>query len=139
MRVNTSARQHHIGVLYSNMCVLVSCVLVSCVWLFATLWIVAHRAPLSMGFSRQKYCCHSLLQGIFHTQASNPVLLHCRQILYHLSHQGSPNYYWETRKKNERKVQALFENERFFIWILKIQIFKSRFEIENISGPPKNY
>ena len=25
------------------------------VWLFATLWIIAHRAPLSMGFSRQKY------------------------------------------------------------------------------------
>jgi len=24
------------------------------------------------------------------TQKSNPVLAHCRQILYHLSHQGSP-------------------------------------------------
>ena len=24
-------------------------------WLFATLWIVAHQAPLSMGFSRQEY------------------------------------------------------------------------------------
>ena len=32
----------------------------------------------------------SLLQGIFPTQGSNPGLLHCRQILYHLSHQGSP-------------------------------------------------
>ena len=31
-----------------------------------------------------------LLQGIFLTQASNPGLLHCREILYHLSHQGSP-------------------------------------------------
>ena len=36
--------------------------------------------------------CHSLLQGIFPTQGSNPDLLHCRQILYHLSHQGSPKY-----------------------------------------------
>ena len=27
----------------------------SCVWLFATLWAVAHQAPLSMGFSRQEY------------------------------------------------------------------------------------
>ena len=35
-------------------------------------------------------CCHSLLQGIFLTQGWNPGLLHCRQILYHLSHQGSP-------------------------------------------------
>ena len=34
--------------------------------------------------------CHTLLQGIFSTQGSNPGLLHCRQILYHLSHQGSP-------------------------------------------------
>ena len=34
--------------------------------------------------------CHSLLQGIFPTQGSNLGLLHCRQILYFLSHQGSP-------------------------------------------------
>ena len=34
--------------------------------------------------------CHSLLQGIFLTQGSNPSLLHSRWILYHLSHQGSP-------------------------------------------------
>ena len=33
---------------------------------------------------------HSLLQGFFLTQGSNLGLLHCRQILYHLSHQGSP-------------------------------------------------
>ena len=32
---------------------------------------------------------HSLLQGIFLTQGWNPGLLHCRQVLYHLSHQGS--------------------------------------------------
>ena len=32
----------------------------------------------------------SLLQGIFPTQGSNPGLLHCRWILYQLSHKGSP-------------------------------------------------
>ena len=32
---------------------------------------------------------HFLLQGIFPTQGSNLGLPHCRQILYHLSHQGS--------------------------------------------------
>ena len=32
----------------------------------------------------------SLLQGIFPTQESNPGLLHCRWILYHLNHQRSP-------------------------------------------------
>ena len=40
-----------------------------------TLWIVAHQAPLSMGFSRQEYC-HFLLQEIFPTQGSNLHLLH---------------------------------------------------------------
>ena len=43
-----------LGRLYVCVCV---CVCVwsrfSCVWLFATLWTVAHQAPLSMGFSRQ--------------------------------------------------------------------------------------
>ena len=39
---------------------------------------------------------HSLLQGIFPTQGSNPSLLHCRQILYQLSHQRSPRILeWE--------------------------------------------
>ena len=33
---------------------------------------------------------YALLQGIFPTQESNPGLPHYRQILYHLSHQGSP-------------------------------------------------
>ena len=32
----------------------------------------------------------SLLQGIFPTQGSNPGLLHCRWILYQLSHKESP-------------------------------------------------
>ena len=32
----------------------------------------------------------SLLQGIFPIQGSNPGLPHCKWILYHLSHQGSP-------------------------------------------------
>ena len=36
---------------------------------------------------------HSLLQGLFPTQGSNPGLLNCRQILYHLRHQGSPVVY----------------------------------------------
>ena len=34
----------------------------------------------------------SLLQGIFPTQESNQGLLHCRQILYQLSYQGSPSH-----------------------------------------------
>ena len=34
--------------------------------------------------------CHSLLQGIVLTQGVNPGFLNCRQIVYRLSHQGSP-------------------------------------------------
>ena len=34
--------------------------------------------------------CHALLQGIFPSHGSNLGLLHCGQILYQLSHQGSP-------------------------------------------------
>ena len=45
----------------------------SCVWLFATTWIVAQQAPLSMGFPRKNTGagCRFLLQGIFMTQESN--------------------------------------------------------------------
>ena len=44
-----------------------------------------------MEFSRQEYW-NGLpfpFQGIFPTQGSNPGLLHCRQALYGLNHQGS--------------------------------------------------
>ena len=34
--------------------------------------------------------CHFFLQRIFPTQGSNLSLLHCRQILYQLSYEGSP-------------------------------------------------
>ena len=69
--------------------------MLSRVRLFATPWTVASQAPLSMGILPGKNIglgCHGLIQGIFPTQGSNPGLPHCRQILYRLSHQGSPTY-----------------------------------------------
>ena len=36
----------------------------------------------------------SLFQKFFLTQESNRSLLHCRQILYQLSYQGSPGMRW---------------------------------------------
>ena len=42
--------------------------------------------------------CHFFLQGIFSTQGRNLGLQHCGQILYHLSHQGSPLYPKSTLK-----------------------------------------
>ena len=34
--------------------------------------------------------CHALFQGLFLTQGLNPCAPHCKWILYHLNHQGSP-------------------------------------------------
>ena len=55
---------------------------------------------------------HSLLQGIFLTQGSNPGLPHCRRILYRPSHQGSPG---EERKMITNRgpphmIHALFND-----------------------------
>ena len=50
------------------------------------------QAPLSMEFSKQEYWSGEPLplQVIFQTQGSNLGFLHYMQILYHLSHEGSP-------------------------------------------------
>ena len=63
-----------------------------------TLWDSVDCRPLdscpwdSPGKNTGVVGCHSLLQGIFPTQGSNLGLPHCKQILYHPSHQGSPSY-----------------------------------------------
>ena len=53
----------------------------------------SRQAPLSMGILWARileWAAISSSRGIFPTQGLNPVLPHCRQILYGLSHQGSP-------------------------------------------------
>ena len=54
-------------------------------------WTVACQALLSMGFPRQEFWSGLpfLFQQIFQIQGSNLGLLHCRRILYQLSHQRS--------------------------------------------------
>ena len=63
----------------------------------------------------------SFLQGIFPTQRSNPGLLHCRQILYQLSHKGSPRILeWvaypfssgSSQTRNQTRVSCIAD--RFF-------------------------
>ena len=63
--------------------------LLSHVRLFATSWTIWNSPWNSPGQNTGVGRC-SLLQGIFPTQGSNRGLPHCRQILYQLSHQGSP-------------------------------------------------
>ena len=60
--------------------------------LLATPWTVAHQAPYPWDSPGKNTGAGSLslLQGNFPTQDSNQGLLHCRQILYRLSYQGSP-------------------------------------------------
>ena len=87
------------------------------VWLFATLWTVAHQAPLSMGFSRQEYWVgyHFLLQGIFLNQGLNPRLLHWQAGSSPLRHLGRErckdtlvperNFCLEVTWRTERKLE----------------------------------
>ena len=53
-----------------------------------TPWTVAHHTPLSMGFSRQEYWSELPFPspGYLPDPGIEPSLLHCRQILYQLSH-----------------------------------------------------
>ena len=83
----------------------------SCVRLFATPWTVAQQAPLSMEFSRQEYW--SGLPFLSPKDLSkprlNPVLPHCRQILYHLSHQES---------KSQRSKFLIYSKDDFLKMVL---------------------
>ena len=45
---------------------------------------------------------HFLLHRIFPTQEPNPGLLHCRQILYRLSYEGSPNQVYNLKQKKHQ-------------------------------------
>ena len=69
----------------------------------AVLWLVTQSCPTLCnpmdcslpgssvhGDSAGKNIGEGCLQGIFPTQGANTCLLHCRQILDHLSHKGSP-------------------------------------------------
>ena len=62
------------------------------VGLFATPWTAAYQAPPSMGFFQTRvleWVAISFSRGIFLTKGSNLGLPQCRQMNYHLSHQGS--------------------------------------------------
>ena len=69
------------------------------VWLFATLWTIAHQAPLSQGFSRQEYWsglpCPPTRDlpnpGIKSASLMSPALAG-EFFFYHWHHLGSPNF-----------------------------------------------
>ena len=53
------------------------------------LWPTRLLCPWNSSGKNTGVGCHFLLHGIFPTQGLNPSLQHCRQILYHLTHQGN--------------------------------------------------
>ena len=55
-----------------------------------SLWPLGLYSPWNSLDQNTGVCSHCLLQGIFPTQGLDTGLLHCGQILYQLSHQGSP-------------------------------------------------
>ena len=75
----------------------------------------------------------SFLQGIFPTQGLNPGLLHCRQILYQLSHKGSPRilewvaYPFSSRAsqpRNQTRVSCIAG--QFFNWATREALWATR-------------
>ena len=57
-----------------------------------------------------------LFQGIFLTQESNQGLLHCRQILYQLSYQGSPSALVCPNQNDKSFINLLPSKVVYIIW-----------------------
>ena len=69
---------------------------------------------------------HSFLQGIFPTQRFNLGLSHCRQILYHMSHEGGPQ---RMEKNWEKWTLQIFCKVLYLLlllfshWVQSVQFF----------------
>ena len=89
------------------------------VQLFVTLWTVAHQASLSMGLSRQEYwsglSCPPARDLL--NQGSNLCHLHCRWILYLLSHRGNPENCLLVNKSPLRWQARVLENRLAGVWM----------------------
>ena len=70
--------------------------------------------------------CHFFLQRIFPIQGLNPGLPHCRQTVYHLSHQGSPFLYIYNRYVDDTTLMAESEED------LKSFLMKVKEESEKV-------
>ena len=77
----------------------------SCIWLFATLWTVARQAPVSGIPTQEDWSGLSFpTPGNLHDpriKPESPACISCisRQLLYHLSYQGSPLKRWVIAKE----------------------------------------
>ena len=109
--IPTDSRDQHI---VKQACAVLCLAAQSCLTL-ATPWTVACQAPLSMGILQA-----GLLEWVacfpprgLPNPVSNPALLHCRRILYHLSLQGSPwSNYTSIQNNNDNKKLFLFKQKK---------------------------
>jgi len=76
--------------IYCFLCSIAICDCESCSVVSNSLWPHGLYSPWNSPGQNTGVGSHSLLQRIFPTQGWNPGLPHCRQILYQLSHKGSP-------------------------------------------------
>ena len=95
----------------------------SLIWLFETLWTVAHQVHLSMGFPRQESWSGLSFSppGDLPTQGSSPHLLgllHCRRILYLLSHWGSLLNEIDEKLFSKYVYKHYFAHKNFFFLLL---------------------
>ena len=74
------------SVLCGDIVVVVNCSIVSDSLQLYGLELTRFFCPWASPGKNTGVDCHFLLQRIFRTQGLNPGLLHCRQILYHLSY-----------------------------------------------------
>ena len=77
---------------------------------------------------------HSFLQEIFWTQGSNPALLPCRPIHYHLSHQGSPclviysaNFlFWQWATSRDKNIYHTGSGKRMNFVLFQVCCFLNK-------------
>ena len=122
--------------MYINPSVYPSCAQ-SCPTLFPIPWTVVHTllCPWDFPSKNTGVSCHFLFQGIFPTLGQNSHLLRllqCRQIFYHLSHQGSPVHICvSVRVRNETShtrpergwIDSVYLGDSLELDIKNLQIF----------------
>ena len=94
------------------------CQSLSHVQLFVTPQTVALQDPLSTGFSRQEYWSGLLFPppgDLPNPEIGN--LLHCRQILYHLSRQGSSSYRCYIKLKLDKNQERKEKSKSHFMYL----------------------
>ena len=105
------------------------CWSLSHIWLFVTPRTVTHQDPLPVEFSKQEYWgslpCPP--PGDLPDPGIKPGLLHCRQILYHLSHQGSRIHNRKGKGRGRLARIAERKDDNFNIKRIKTLIWRDIF------------